>query len=268
MTLTPNILIRAMQQVEFPRKLGVCERLFANSLSRYGVCWVRTAAGLPWKLDLRHPTHRWIVYGMYEGPQFLRWARKFLPANGIVVDSGANIGQMLQYLAQWVPMGKVLAFEPGNEAADWLQECLDRNRSLPVSLLRNALGSANCEMSLVSLGIDTGHGACNQVRAHGEGEPVVVRRLASVLRERNIERVDLWKLDVEGFELEALSGAEEFLAERRIRAIYAELGFGNAERIRSYLRSFGYVCRFFRVGGGLYEPARLPEHENGLFLLE
>ena len=103
--------------MEFPRKLGICERLFARSLSRYGVCWVRTAAGVPWKLDLTLSTHRWIVYGKYEGRPFLDWARQYLPRDGIIVDSGANIGQMLLYLAQCVPAGKVPAFEPGAGAA-------------------------------------------------------------------------------------------------------------------------------------------------------
>jgi hypothetical protein len=40
------------------------------------------------------------VYGKYEGAPFLNWAKKFLAPNAIIIDSGANIGQMLMYLAQ------------------------------------------------------------------------------------------------------------------------------------------------------------------------
>src|SRR2546425_5540873 len=115
--MNPAIL-RALQHLEFPRKLGICERLFGAALSRQGIRWVDTAAGIPWKLDLACATHRWIVYGKYEGRAFLDWARANLPAHGMVVDSGANIGQMLLYLAQWVPHGRLLAIEPGREAAD------------------------------------------------------------------------------------------------------------------------------------------------------
>ena len=262
----PNWAIRLIQPLEFRRKLGICERLFGWSLSPHGVCWIRTAAGVPWKLDLASPTHRWIVYGKYEGRPFLDWARRYLPPDGIVVDSGANIGQMLLYLAQWVPRGRVLAFEPGAEAAEWLSECLDLNDHLPVELVRCALGSKACEMSLVKVGIPETHGGCNQVRAAGEGAPVQVRRLPDVLRERGIDRVDLWKLDVEGFELEALAGAEELLADRRIRAVYAELAFGHGEQIRSFMDRAGYECHFFDRAGRLYVPRALPEHINGLFL--
>ena len=114
-------LLTWLQPHDFPRKLGICERLFGRHLSRHGICWVNTAAGIPWKLDLANPTHRWIVYGKYESPPFLNWAYGYLPSDAIIVDSGANIGQMLLYLAQRVPHGKVLAFEPGKIQADWLQ---------------------------------------------------------------------------------------------------------------------------------------------------
>ena len=264
--INPNWALRLVQPLDFRHKLGICERLFGRSLAPYGVCWVHTAAGLPWKLDLASPTHRWIVYGKYEGRPFLDWARRFLPPDGIVVDSGANIGQMLLYLAQWVPQGRVLAFEPGAEAAQWLSECLDLNAHLPVELIRCALGSKACEMSLVKVGIPETHGGCNQIRASGEGTAVQVRRLSDVLGERGIERVALWKLDVEGFELEALAGAEALLARKGIRALYCELAFGHGDQIRACLAGFGYECHFFDAAGRLYVPQQLPEHVNGLFL--
>ena len=142
------------------------------------------------------------------------------------------------------------------------------NRHLPVELIRFALGSRICTLSLVPVG-DVGlHSACSQVRAAGEGESIEVRRLSDLVRERGVGRVDLWKLDVEGFELEALADAEELLAAKRIGAIYAGLAFGHGEQIRAYLGQFGYQCHLFDAAGGLHVPAVLPPHINGLFLPE
>ena len=69
--------IGLIRRVDFPRKLGLCERLFPHRLGKLGIAWVDTAAGSRWKLDLRNATHRWIVYGKYEGAPFLNWAEEF-----------------------------------------------------------------------------------------------------------------------------------------------------------------------------------------------
>lgn len=266
------LALALLRLFNFPHKLGFCERLFGRALALYGTCWVQTGASISWKLDLTNPTHRWIVYGFYEGGAFLNWAREFLSQNAVIVDSGANIGQMLLYLAQWVPQGKVLAFEPGMEQADWLEECLAIHPTLPVEVLRLGLGASPTKLYLQDSGlINTGgkmvnvHGAMSQI-SETEGEPIHIVRLSDELTVRSISRVDLWKLDVEGYEIPALQGAESLLKEHRIKAIYVELHGENGERIQDYLAAFRYQCYLFDSKGKLYRPSQLPIHTNGLFL--
>jgi FkbM family methyltransferase len=266
-TIALPLILRWLRHLEFPHKLGICERLFGDRLSKSGTCWVETAAGITWKLDLTNPTDRWIIFGKYEGSGFLDWARSFLPTNGTVVDSGANIGQMLIYLSQYVPKGKVLAFEPGKEAADWLEECLAAHPELPVELLRLGLGEREARLFLRQVGSKELHGGRNQIaEGAGEGDAVKVVRLEDVLESQGIDAVDLWKLDVEGYEVSALRGAGRLLREQRIKALYVELGFGNGERIVDHLAQLGYRCYLFDSRGRLGLPQHLPEHTNGLFL--
>jgi FkbM family methyltransferase len=271
-TVTLPLPLTWLQAVDFPHKLGICERLFGKALTRHGICWVDTAAGITWKLDLAVVPHRWIVYGKYEGAPFLNWARKFLPPNGVVVDSGANIGQMLLYLAQWIPQGKVLAFEPGVKQADWLEECLTVHPTLPVELIRRGLGASATRLRLASCGSDFIHGFWARVSAT-EGEPIEIVRLEDELSSRSIEKVDLWKLDVEGHEIPAMQGAETLIKEQRIRAIYAELTVrdGHGQAVRDYLDKLGYQCYLFDKSGKLYDPRQktnfqFPWWTNGLFL--
>lgn len=263
--ITLPLLLRFVRNLEFPRKLGVCEKLFGRALKTHGICWVKTAAGIPWKLDLAEVTHRWIVYGKYEGAAFLNWARAFLPPDGVVVDSGANLGQMLLYLAQWIPSGKMLAIEPGGEQADWLEECLRANRHLPVELIRAGLGDRDGTLRLSSEGTASKHGAQNRISDSGE-KLVQMIRLEDQLAKRALTRVDLWKLDVEGFEIPALRGAESLLRTRQIKSIYAELHGENGYGIVRHLQHFGYACHLFRRNGSLKATTVLPEHTNGLFL--
>ncbi|MGH8546557.1 MAG: FkbM family methyltransferase, partial [Gammaproteobacteria bacterium] len=212
--------------MDFPHKLGICERLFGRRIAKHGICWAKTGAGIPWKLDLANPTHRWIVYGKYEGSPFLSWAKTFLPSDGIVIDAGANIGQMLLYLAQCVPKGRVLAFEPGKEQADWLEECLQVHSDLPVEVLRYGLGASRVKSCLCKPGPEYIHGAWSQI-SETEGEPIEIVRLEEELNARSIESVHLWKLDVEGYELAALKGAQRLLRNQRFEALYIELAGEN-----------------------------------------
>lgn len=258
-------LLRLARRSEFPRKLGILERLFGAALARLGVTWVETASGIPWKLDLRNPTHRWIVYGKYEGAAFLDWAREWLPADGVVVDSGANIGQMAQYFATFVPRGRVLAFEPHPAARAWLLECLARNRGLPVEVFPEALAAQAGDLRLAEVGSDEGHGAWSRIDGRGEHRIAAVR-LADRLAELGIASVDLWKLDVEGAEPEALAGAEPLLRERAIRAVYVELGFGRGAETVDALARHGYRGHVFTGHGRLAPLVGVPEHANALFL--
>lgn len=260
-----------LQPIDFPHKLGICERLFGQAIAPLGICWVKTGSGLVWKLDLANPTHRWIVYGKYEGAAFMNWARKFLPSNGVVIDSGASIGQMLLYLAQYVPRGKVLAFEPFPEAAAWLQECLDFYPHLPVEIICSGLASAPGQVYLQDIGEEAGHGACSQVSS--SGIPIQTVRLADELVTRNITQVDLWCLDVEGYELPALRGAEPLLKSQSIRALYIELsdltgGQGHRQAIQDFMLDFGYKSYQLTEASQPFLPLEWSAHSNGLFLPE
>ncbi len=215
------------------------------------------------------PVVNGVVYGKYEGSEFLNWARDFLPEDGTVIDSGASIGQMTMYLAQYVPQGKLIAFEPGKEAASWLKECLSFNHHLPVELIQVGLGNRQSQMHLVSLGDAYQHGAQNKVtEALSEsaiGEPINISLLAEQLDTLNISHVDLWCLDIEGYEIPALEGAAELLKKHRIKAIYVELSGENSLRVREYLSKFDYQCYFIKSAKP-YIPQSFPEHTNGLFL--
>jgi FkbM family methyltransferase len=264
-TIDLPLFLRWLQPLDFPRKLGICERLFASGLSKHGICWVGTGADIPWKLDLRYAPNRWIVYGKYEGGGFLNWAKQFLTSTSLVVDSGANIGQMLLYLAQWVPQGKVFAFEPGVYQAAWLRECLEYHPQLPVEILPFGLAATNTAAHLKNCGPDHVHGGWSQV-SETEGEPIQLIRLSDFLAERHIKEVDLWKLDVEGFEISALEGARPLLEVKMVRAIYVELHAENGHRIKDYLGQLGYECYEISRTGVLSMMKSLPEHTNGLFL--
>lgn len=258
--------LRWLRRVEFPHKLGIADRLFGAALARHGIAWVDTAAGPRWKLDLTNCTHRWLVYGSYEGPGFWRWAAGHLPADAVIVDAGANIGQTVLRFAILAPHGRILAFEPGRAQADWLAECLAANEPVPVELIRAALDDAAGTVPLLDDGPANVHGGQSHI-APG-GVPVTAVPLGAALAQRGIGHVHLWKLDVEGHEVAALAGARQLLDEGAIDAVYAELYADNGRRIVDYLAGAGYAAYAVQPVGSLRPLRVLPFHGNALFLRE
>jgi FkbM family methyltransferase len=180
------------------------------------------------------------------------------------VDSGANIGQTVLYFATYLPGSRILAYEPGRAARAWLEECVAANGFRGVRVEASGLGSSAGQARLGTVGGPGLHGAWNQIAASG-GDAISIVSLDAEMKRLGLESVDLWKLDVEGYELEALRGAAGALAAGRVRALFMELGESESEST-ALLSSFGYTGWCLRNSG---RPAPLRGHTrwgNGLFL--
>ena len=238
-TMTIPLSLRMMRKLKMPKKLGFLESLFGSTLAAKGIGWVKCSNGVIWKLDLTEPTHRWIVYGDYEGGIGLSFAKDALRNGGVFVDSGSNIGQWILYLGGMAGV-QSLEFEPVESQRQWLASCLQQQQDWNFTIYSCGLGSEDCEMEI----------QCDGPRStlrndwfkskNLDREVIQIRRLEDVLRQAEINEVQLWKLDVEGAEYDALVGAHDYLASQRIKHIYFECHHANYARNKSYLEMCGY----------------------------
>jgi FkbM family methyltransferase len=236
-----------LRQLKFPRKLGTLEILYGKALSRFGICWVRASNGVLWKLDLRDPTQRWIVFGDYEGAPQMEWLRGWLRGGGVVVDSGANLGQLCLYYGP-MPAVKGYAFEPLPEAFEWLQACLGHHRDWCVSAYPYGLSDSD---DLLTVQVDGPRSTARMDWYVGkELETIQIRTttLDAFAQQEGISAIRLWKLDVEGHELEALRGARRLLSEQSIEAILIEV---SSDLVLPFLREAGYGISSIDAGGRL-----------------
>jgi FkbM family methyltransferase len=232
--------LRWLRAFEFPGKLGLMERLFSRTLARHGVAWVETKAGIPWQLDLTTPPHRWIVYGYYEGYAFWHWLLANRERIRTVVDSGANIGQTTLYFSQLLTQPRIFAYEPGTDARAWLTRCVEANNLTQVTISPNGLAETPRTAFLKSVGDTATHGSWNRLDA-SEGEAIPLVTLDGEMERLGLDRIDLWKLDMEGAEPGALAGAARALAAGKIGAIHAEIMGDSGAGVGDTLRSCGYV---------------------------
>jgi hypothetical protein len=129
------------------------------------------------------------------------------------------------------------------------------------------LGATSSTATLFTGGPGYIHGYWSRISDTEEGDSIQIVRLADELATRAIDQVDLWKLDVEGYEVEALQGAADYLQDQRIRALYVEISQKQGQQVRDYLAGFGYSGYLFQADGSLQPvPSELPVWTNALFL--
>ena len=120
-----------------------------------------------------------------------------------IAEAGANIGVYTLQLSRLVgPEGRVFTFEPDPHLFACLRENLDRAGVTNVEPHHCALGSAAAKLSLAWDGLNSGDTHLSREAQAGAAQ-VDVARLDTVLAGK---RVDFFKLDVQGWELEVLRG--------------------------------------------------------------
>ena len=136
---------------------------------------------------------------------------RLLREGDVYVDVGANIGLMTVYAAKTVGMkGKVLAIEPNPNTRDMLSFNVRINDLKNVNVIPYAIGSVEKEASIHDHP-DNNRGKASLIRPEGSivAHPIKVMRLDELLKDERPIR--LLKLDIEGYELEALKGMGDLL---------------------------------------------------------
>jgi FkbM family methyltransferase len=147
-----------------------------------------------------------------------------------IVDIGANVGQFSLLARRLFPKARIFAFEPLARPAAKYRTLLGQDPQ--IRFFQSAIGPAvETRQMHVSARDDSSSllpiSAGQTEFAPGTGEvgreEVAVSRLEALIAGGEITAPALIKLDVQGFELEALKGCESLLP--RFDHVYAELSF-------------------------------------------
>lgn len=197
--------------------------------------------------DLSIP-YECMVWLKQEEQQELLILAELLKPGDIFVDCGANIGIWSLVAAAAVgPLGAVFAFEPNPLTADKLFDNVHRSGFGNVNIRRAALGSAPGEVYLLAESAHNLSRIVNKITSATVKVPVIT--LDSAMGNKQIAGC---KLDVEGFELQILKGAENLLRNQQfwlsiefnsLQANANTLGQWDVHRL---LKAAGYVPRLFK----------------------
>lgn len=205
--------------------------------------------GIRYELDVSD-FMEWVIYfGIVTEPRDTLFA--LTKPGDVVLDIGANVGECALNFARNVgAKGRVLSFEPDPVVRAKLERNIALNSFANIDVLPFALGDRAATLTLSTpTSRNRGGNRIVEGAAGNDHVDVQVVRLDDVVEQQKLDRVDLVKIDVEGYEVKAFRGAEAVI--RRFRpTLFVEVSDENlreagssANELVGLLAEWGYSFR-------------------------
>jgi FkbM family methyltransferase len=191
-----------------------------------------------------HDAGGMIYFNGQPDPHEMDFMRRYVRPGDRVIDAGANVGVYSLFLASLVgPTGVILAFEPDPKAASRLRENVSIN-DLPNIEVRQAALSNICGTEEFTQGADTGNTLYSLKTYDRPSQTVETTTFDTEIGD---DTYQLCKMDIEGAELDALTGAAASLSKANppvwiielSEKILARSGHSVAD-VEKFLGAFGY----------------------------
>lgn len=196
-----------------------------------------------YRMQLKLHSEKSMVTGYY-GPVLDPTLKHIIKEGCVVYDIGAHIGYYSLWFARRAgPTGAVVAFEPDPRTFEQLKTNININKVGNVKIVNAAVSDKSGSVSLRQGPITfDSYVIDGSVKADDITVPSVSLD-DFIMRDGNVEP-DVLKVDVEGHEVEVLTGAETVLARHR-PIVHCELhGKIRARSVYRLLRRFSYTVRY------------------------
>ena len=163
--------------------------------------------------------------GEYE-PAMTRTVKRYLCPGGTFVDVGANEGYFGVIAAKTIgPSGRVVLVEPQTRLRPVLAENLRLNDIANFVVEESAISdTAGTHTLHLAPDVNTGaSGLSRGTRYRLRTQQVRTTTLSEVFAKHGIDRAELVKMDIEGYEYEAVFGSADLFRSRRLRALALEV---------------------------------------------
>lgn len=147
---------------------------------------------------------------------------RYLPSEAVILDVGANVGVTSAVFAILRPGATIYSFEPSPETFGFLCETARPFGNIKASRIAMSDKPGTMRFYDNETSASASHLSMNGASLGGSSIEVSVSTIDQLVRERSIGRVDLIKIDVEGFEPDVISGARQTI-ERLQPGVFVEV---------------------------------------------
>jgi len=172
--------------------------------------WVHKLSTLPIGADLHVDIHDRLKFGPLK----------------TIFDVGANTGQTWEWFRNIEPTAKIYCVEPVSET---FEELKIKTRNDKNCILENfAFGELPGEKRIKLFDNSSLNSLKNIVMnsdSNAKEQTIKIITLDNYCNEKKITKIDLLKIDTEGYEINVLEGAKQMLSSANISMIYCEIGF-------------------------------------------
>lgn len=181
--------------------------MYKKDTYRLAVC-----NGIKMEINLRHYNDH-LTYWFFKNDILLKNIIDIISPEDVVIDVGVNIGYYFLNFAKKAIQGCVLGFEPNPKVFAFAKNNCSLNPFQNIRL--NNIGLGHCKGLFEMAQINDNLGM-NKIVASGTKNNsflIEVQKLDDYISQNSIPKVDVMKIDVEGFEMNVLLGAEQSIRE-------------------------------------------------------
>ncbi len=225
---------------------SICFKLVPQNYQYHNATLRRvTRKGLEYELDISDAVEHYVYFNFRDISQQKLF--NLCKPDYYIIDIGTNIGSSLLNLARVAGTnGFIYGFEPDPITYNKCLKNISLNKLRNIMVINEALGEVKMDASLQ---INTFNRGMSKISAPTSNNiRIKINTLDDFIMESKIKKVDLIKIDVEGYELHALRGAEKTLT--RFNPIlfieiddnYLKEQEATAKDLLEYINKIGYTA--------------------------
>lgn len=172
--------------------------------------------------------------------EVVQYLRQVIEGDSVFVDIGANNGFYSLFVASLSPKSVIYSFEPVPGTFKRLVRNLEINNFRNAHIFNLALGSKEGDALISISSIEDGLNSLKEIESVESKIPVHMSTLDNILYPR---KIDIIKIDVEGYEEEVLKGAKKTINENKnIKIIFEHnrVFSGNSDNGINFLTDLGF----------------------------